>query len=180
MDINGKTYLKKSADFGFLFGLIFTWIFFTGIYSTDIPFLGIVSFITFMMVPGLLYLFLERTDRDSYGTIPFSVLWMEGIILFFCGSLILSILMYLFLRFIDPTFIVDRIQMLIDMLEEQGGTENIQQANNFRLAIKGHIIPSAIEFAIVTIWIVVFTGSLLSMAVAGIVKSGIIKRNRKS
>jgi hypothetical protein len=49
--------------------------------------------------------------------------------------------------------------------------EATEMANSLQLLIDKHLVPSAISFAVTSIWSVVFSGSMLSLLIALLVRA---------
>lgn len=170
MDVKGISLFRSGADFGLMFGAMFVAVFFLALFSLETPSLGFVALAGALLVPCLLYKLLARTYRRMNGLATFSMLWMEGIVVFFCGALVLALAVYVFLRWINPFYITDRLQDLSAFYREAGDEDSVAMADTIDTVLHGHIVPAPIEIAIELIWFTVFSGSVLSMAVAGIIK----------
>jgi hypothetical protein len=101
----------------------------------------------------------------------FSALWMHGISIFFFGSILLAAAVYVFLRFMNPTFIVDNLRVAIDVYRSLGVPEANEIADSLQMMIDKHMLPTAISLAISSIWSVVFSGSMLSLLLALLVRA---------
>ena len=95
-----------------------------------------------------------------------SALWMQGIVMFFCASLIMALAVYVYLKFIDT----DYISRLINMTKEMAGRvpEYSAMLGEVDLDAVAKIV-TPIKLSMELLWMGVFSGSLLSLAEAMIV-----------
>ncbi len=121
-------------------------------------------------VPVITYFFLRRAYIAELGTTRFSALWMQGIVMFFCGSMIMALFAFIFMRWIEPDFIISQMESLIDAYRQLNMDGTAEIADTFQHAIDQGIIPTAIQVSMQMIWSGVFTGSLLSIIVSLIVQ----------
>ena len=121
-------------------------------------------------VPAATFLFLRRSYMRDNGLTLFSSLWVQGIAMFFCATLLLAMFEYIYLRFINPTFMVDTLNRMADAFSVSGTADGEKTAGMLRGMLKQNLVPNAINVALETIWTGVFTGSLLSALMAGVVR----------
>lgn len=176
MDTKGTSPFRKGADAGLMLGLLMTAAFFAALYSLNVPLLVVAAIACAVAVPVVVYRVLRSRYVSMRGMATFSAMWMDGIVAFFCGSLILALAVFVFLRWIEPAFVVDRLEELSAMYREAGDADSVALADMFDTVVRGKIVPSAIEIAIELIWVSVFTGSVLSMLLAGIIRLMKVKK----
>jgi hypothetical protein len=152
-------------------GIIMIVLFLAAAYSLQIPMLGIPALALIVAVPFVVYFMIRRDYLRYPGMRFFSALWLHGICTFFFGSLLLAAAMYVFLRFIEPTFIIDNLRNAIDVYRSLGVPEATEMADAMQAIIDKHMVPSAISFAIGSIWSTVFSGSMLSLLIALLVRT---------
>lgn len=162
---------KRGADDGFRVGLFMIALFFAAVYSMHVPVLGFLAFAMMIAVPFIVYRLMKR-DYVRYPNMQFfSALWMHGISIFFFGSILLAAAVYVFLRFMNPTFIVDNLRVAIDVYRSLEVPEANEIADSLQMMIDKHMLPTAISLAISSIWSVVFSGSMLSLLLALLVRA---------
>lgn len=139
----------------------------------------IIGNILMLGIPFLAYWLLRRKFIESEGKTPFSGIWLHGIIFFFCGSLIMAITAYVYLRYINTNFIVEQIHLLSNTYSQLGTPEAEAFAHQFERLIEYHLVPSAIQMAFSLVWFCSFFGSMLSLILSIIVKYLPIRNRRK-
>lgn len=166
--IKAKSPFRRGADDGIIMGLLLVAVFFTGTLSFSYTLASDLTPILMLAgVPLLTYFLLRRSYVRDNGMTLFSSLWMQGIVTFFCGSLILAIVMYVYMRWGNPGFMremVIRMSEFYDSMPETPQSREVSQI--FHTMLDENVFPSAINVAIESIWLGVFSGSLLSMLAA--------------
>ena len=100
-----KSIYARGADCGLWLGLCFIALFLLAAASMRVPALNIAVIATAACVPVLSYRFLRRTHVAAHGLTSFSALWMQGIVMFACGSLLLGAAAYAYIRLVEPRFV---------------------------------------------------------------------------
>lgn len=162
---------KRGGDDGFVFGIYLVVMFFATAYSMAVPFAGLLSTLMMLAVPVVMYRFLRRTYVAFGGKLTFSELWLQGIVTFFCGGLISGLVAVVFMRWIQPDFIVSQANAAIKIWEESGLPQGQEMADVLRKAIEQKMIPSSIQLVIEMLWLQVFSGSILSIVLSLIIRS---------
>lgn len=166
--IKAKSPFRRGADDGIIMGLLLVAVFFTGTLSFSYTLASDLTPILMLAgVPLLTYFLLRRSYVRDNGMTLFSSLWMQGIVTFFCGSLILAIVMYVYMRWGNPGFMremVIRMSEFYDSMPETPQSREVSQI--FHTMLDENVFPSAINVAIESIWLGVFSGSFLSMLAA--------------
>lgn len=176
--IKEKNPYKRGADDGVILGLILIILFLAMTFSLKYPLANLLGLLLFFVgVPMTTFFLLRRSYIRDNGLTLFSSLWMQGIVMFFCATLILALFTYVYLRFLNPSFMVDMLNTAAAHYENLGTARGHQTADIMHAMIHQNLVPSAISMAIETIWVGVFTGSLLSALVAGIVRMKFWKNN---
>lgn len=96
---------------------------------------------------------------------------MQGIMTFICGSLIAGLVAVVYLKWINPDFIADRLQEAIDFYSGSGWQQGEEMADLLQNMVKAHVVPTPIQIVIEMIWLGVFSGSLLSLLMAVLVRA---------
>lgn len=135
--------------------------------------LMLMSLGTLMMlcIPIVAYILLRKAFRESRGNSTFSAVWLHGILTFLLGSLILALVIYIYLRFVNPTFLSDTLSMLIDTYSEIDSPQTSQLTDMLTTIKQQNLLPSPIQYAFSMIWTCGFFGSILSMLLALIVRA---------
>ncbi len=171
MSAPGTSPYRRGADDGFIFGVMLCVMFFAGVFSVSAPVLSVVALIIFIAVPFVIYTFLRRAYITDLYTTQLSSLWMQGIMTFICGSLIAGLVAVVYLKWINPDFIADRLQEAIDFYSGSGWQQGEEMADLLKNMVKAHVVPTPIQIVIEMIWLGVFSGSLLSLLMAVLVRA---------
>ena len=124
-------------------------------------------------VPVVLWVMLRRSYRYDRLLTTFSGLWMHGIMIFLCGSLILGLAAFVYMRFISPGFIYTQARLAVDLYSQIPEFETF--AETLQKAIDRELLPSPIMLSFTIIWLGSFSGAMLSMIEAGLIKA-IVKK----
>ncbi len=170
MTTENKSPYRRGADDGFYFGIYLSILFFASVFSLEIGILGLLTMIMTLGVPFVIYYFLRRTYVDERGKSPLSSLWMQGIMIFICGSLISGMSAMIYLKWINPDFIIGQVNMAIELYGNSGWPQGEEIANTLQRMIDNHLLPSAISLVIAFIWMAMFSGSILSLIMSLIVR----------
>lgn len=162
---------RRGADFGVYFGLYLTALFFASAFSISAPLLSFLSLVLIAGVPFVIYFMLRTSYRKDYCKTLFSSLWMEGIAIFFFGGLIASFVSVVYMRWINPDFINTQVDTLIDLYRSIDWDRGHEMADIFQRAREQHLLPSAIQITVDMLWLIVFSGSILSMLMALLVQA---------
>lgn len=162
---------KNGANRGATLGVILSVMFFCSIYSDTIPFLSLLAFAIMAGVPFLIYRWLRKTYVANSGIPTLSMLWMQGIVTFACGSLILALVSASFLRFVKPDLIMETVHKVIDLYSSLPDNQSHQVAQLLSQMVKAHAVPSAVSISLEMVWLGIFSGSLLSLLISLIVRS---------
>ncbi len=158
---------RRGADDGFIFGLYLTLMFFGSIFSPRLPLLGFLSFALMAGVPAVIFLFMRRYDRAMQGCATFPMLWMQGVVIFTCGILISGALLVVYMKWVEPDFIVRQLEGIVEMGRQAPDTALAEAGDIASQMIKARFIPTPI--AVVTEFIMgaIVSGSLLSILLGG-------------
>ncbi len=74
----------------------------------------LIADVLLVAVPAVLWVMLRRSYRYDRLLTTFSGLWMHGIMVFLCGSLILGLVAFMYMRFINPGFIYAQARLAVD------------------------------------------------------------------
>ena len=171
-----KNIYARGADDGLWMGLYLTLVFgVTGI-SLYVGVLNLVALVLMAGVPFMAFYFLRRTHKATYGMTLLSALWMQGIVMFACASLIFGLLSFIYLRWIDPDFFVRVLTLGIEYYSriEAEGADAV--ADELRMILDGGALPNASTIVMVWMWLTMFGGAVLSLVLSAIVKSVGVKR----
>lgn len=162
---------KRGADDGFIFGALLSAIFLSAFFSLDHPGLGMATFALALSVPFVTFVFLKRAYVADNCKTPLSSLWMQGIIMFLCGSMISGVVAVICLKYLDPTWMTRTLETALEAYRQMDTPQADQAAEIIEAILDNHLVPPAIEIVFQTIWFGVLSGSVLSVLTALIVRT---------
>ncbi len=126
------------------------------------------GFLTILVPFAAYWLTLMFGRSISETEITFGTLLRFCIYLFFFGSMILAIAQFVYYRYINPDYLAEQVDKLIEILARYSDSQPSVSA--FITQIKEVGIPSASSVAIQTIWINIVLGFILGLPISAIVK----------
>ncbi|MCC8039260.1 MAG: DUF4199 domain-containing protein [Bacteroidales bacterium] len=167
-----KSIFLRGAESGAFMGLFLAMMFILMALSLDWPLLGPITTVMMIAVPFLTYYFLRRSYVKDLGLTKFSELWMEGIVIFACASLIMAVAMLVWMRYVEPMFLNRCLDLAIQVWDQTGNQELVRMME----VVKENNALRDSDVAMETIWGGIFTGSILSMLVALLVQARKVKQ----
>lgn len=161
---------RRGADRGYLFGLWFTAIFLSWIFSSQIPLLSLLTVGLVIATPFLVYRMLRSSHLDQHGMAQVSSLWVEGITMIMCGSLICAAVMVIYFKWIDPDYMARQLQLVVDMYASTGDESLAEPARLSKAILDNHAVPTASTWTLAMWLFTVSSGSLLAGLMALLVK----------
>lgn len=135
------------------------------------PMLFLPTLILMLGVPVVTYITQKRTFTHQRELSTLSALWLQGICMFFFGSLIMGVAVYASLRWIWPGFINDQVNAVIQIYGSFNDPDIATLVKGLERARDTHALPTPIDITLELMYMVVFTGSLLSLVSALIVRA---------
>lgn len=175
-----KSPYRRGADEGFLFGLYLIVLFLAMTGAERHGLLGLVTMVLAIGVPFIIYALLRRTYRQEGGTTTLSSLWMQGIMIFLCGSMLSGVVAYIYMRYIDPSFLLRNARSAIEVYESLDNPSAREIARGMETLIEHGALPTPIQIVFQSIWSAVLSGSLLSLVTGLIVRSTGNRRLRQA
>ncbi len=166
-----KSIYRRGADDGFWFGIYLSVLCVALFKSIDSPVLFLAAMVMVAAVPVIVYFFLRRGYRVDNCKRQFSAMWLHGICIFFFGSLLMALTAYIYLRFIEPAYINNSINMAKELYLAVDTAEAREIANLLQKIQDNNLQPTAGGTAMQIIWFGVLTGSLLSMVLSSIIRA---------
>ncbi len=170
-----KSVFRRGADDGFYFGIYLTALFFLWAYSMRVPFFAELNFVMGMCVPVRTYRFLRRYYGSERGLLRVSALWMHGIVIFFCGSLILALVSYVFFRWIQPGFILNQVEYAVEVCSAASWARGQEMADLAQAVIDNDMLPKPNWISMEIVFTGTFSGSMLSVLMALLVMARPVK-----
>lgn len=170
---NSKSIYRRGADDGLIFGLYLSLMFVVmAVALTGGSVLASLTGMAMILaVPVLLYFFLRKSYLADDRRSPFSAMWLQGICIFFFGSLLMSMTAYVYMRVIHAGFIPEVFETAREAYENTGTEDGATLARMIKKIQDNNLYPTPATVAMEIVWIAVFTGSMLSMLVSLIVRT---------
>lgn len=165
-----KSIFRRAAEGGLTLGVIFVCIFLLG--TVTGPLMGLLALFLMIYVPVYVYRNLKATYFSAHGLMTFSGLWLEGILLFVCASILLALGSFIFMRVIVPDYVPAVSRQIVAFLEANPQMNGTSMSTQQLGASFASIRP--IDISMTLMWGASFTGSIASLVIAGIVKSKIV------
>jgi hypothetical protein len=163
---------RNGAEDGLIMGPLLALTVLTVAATSYVAALFLPSILLLIAVPTVAYLLLARRYNAAYDT--YSAVWMHGICIFFFGGLLLGAFALVCLKWVWPGYIADQLTLMVNILSTAPDAQMQEMATNISNNIHTGLAPTPIDIAIELIMMSVFSGSLLSMALAWV-----IRRRRK-
>lgn len=160
----------RGAQDGIFMGLYMIVIFLMAAYQIYVPLLNVIFLALALGVPFIAYFMMRRDFLKIPQMRFFSAVWMHGISIFLFGSLILSIGVFVFLKWIEPYYFSNLIDQAIASARMLSTPDTEQLAEQLTKVKNSGLMPGAGEFAFDIIWSVVFSGSILTMFLTWILR----------
>lgn len=167
MSEENKSVYMLGAEDGLLMGPLMTAAIVLCGMSTYYAWVSIPALVCLFAVPVLAYFRLAYGYRKGGCRMSFSGLWLRGICMFFFGSLILAAVVFVLLRWFDPGFVIHQIDKSIEIYNSMG---NKEMADTLAVVKKSEMLPTALDMSLMLIYIAVFSGSILSLIYAAIIR----------
>lgn len=169
---------KIGADDGLYFGLYLAAMFLAMFYCMTIPILSVIALTMVVVTPIIVYFRLRRTFYIDGKRTPMGSLWMQGIVMFFCGSLISGLVALFMMKIVDPGWLRRTLEISVNTLEQLGdGHDDTYQL--MQTMLDRNIIPSPIQIVFQSLWTAVLTGSFVSL-ICSLLVVGIGNRQRSA
>ena len=163
-----KSPYRRGADDGFIFGVYLTVMFFASILSGGSVLLTMLSGVMMAGVPLVIYMFMRSYHRSLGVAGSFAMLWMQGVVIFFCGMLIAGTVLVVYMKWINPDFVIDQLNAVASLKDTAPGTNLEVAAETARKMIDANFIPAPIDIVVEMLMLAIVTGSFLSMLLSGI------------
>ncbi len=167
---------RRGADDGLIFGLYLTAMFFASIFAGSFAPLSLLGAVMMAGVPVVIYFFMRRYDRSLGPAATFAMLWMQGVVIFFCGMLIAGTALVVFMKWIHPGFVAEQLTAVAALKGAVPGSQIDLAADVAEKMIEAKFIPAPIDIVTEMLMLAIVTGSMLSMTLSGLFA---LRRNRR-
>lgn len=171
-----RSIYERAASNGLWMGIYFSILFLAMVGSMKWGVLNLVVMTLFFATPYLIFMQMRRTHVAAHGMETVAGLWMQGILTFCCGSLLLCATSYLFLRWGYSDFMYDSC---VQILEAYNSTPDLPRDEIYNIAqsiVNNRFVIRPADIAVAYFWMGSFSGSILSLILALIVKRTKIRK----
>lgn len=161
----------RGAQDGVLMGAVLCGIFASWALSLRVAAASLAFPLLCLAVPVLAWWLLRRGYRADLGLSTFSALWMHGICIFFFGTLLMAAISIVWLQWLEPGLISRSLNSAADVYAQLGTPEATRLAEDVRRIIERGMVPRPVDVALALLWTGVFSGSILSIVLAAIIRA---------
>lgn len=174
--MNPNQVYREGAYQGIIMGAFLTVTSILSLLSYRSSTLSILATIFIVGVPFLQFRLMAGVYDKYRREVSFSSLWMLGIAIFIGGSLICALVTYGYLEFVNPDYFYTLGNEMLATLEQTPELRGSELHEMIRFYVDENLFPSAIGYCVEMVLLTVFSGSILSMILAPVVK--LVKRQQ--
>ena len=175
--MEAKSVYRQGADEGVPYGILLVAVSLAFVYSGRHEALSLVALVLLCLLPVRLVVIIRRYNARCGGMAPFSALWMLGIMATGCGSIICAAVTYVVLEYAEPTFLYDQMEAAVEAYSQLSSAPGGEEMyTNLRRALDQGMVPTPIQFVVSMVWLTAFTGSAVSLVIAGVTRAMSNKR----
>lgn len=163
---------RRGASDGALMGLVLCGIFASWALSMRVAAASLAFPLLCVAVPVLAFVLLRRGYRADGCRSTFAMVWTHGICIFFFGTLLMAALALLWLRWWEPGLVRDSLLQAADVYSQLPSEQAQRMAADVQALVERGMVPRAIDVALALLWAGVFSGSILSIILAAIIRAG--------
>lgn len=161
-----KSVYKSAAEAGFPTGLYLTVVSIGMMLGVKFGVLNIPVLMLLAGFPFYLAWQMQRVVKNEPEKGNFSPLWLFGIYTVIFGTLICMLTTYLYLMFVDPSFIRDSLNQAIETFSQLPDSGAHHMSEVMRQAMEKNVYPTKTQFVTSMGWFTCFAGSMLSLVLA--------------
>lgn len=164
-----RSIAARAADGGLIIGaLIMIMVLGVG-FSAVFGGASIVVWVGTLATPFILYYLLRRSYAETNYGLSVIELWAEGIAMFFLGSLVPATVVYLLLKFVQPDFMANQLELAVEELSRMEATPESEQLIGTLTTLRDSgLLPTPTQVAAQLIALNIFVGMVLSLIEANI------------
>ena len=162
--------LRCGARNGLRFGVYLTVFYAASLFSRQAAVLNLLSLVMIVAVPFVVYFLMKADYRAVAGRYSVGSLWLDGMTTVVCGSLVAGVFMLAYLRWINPTHLSDEWTLMASTFAESPDASVRAYGEQLQSALDNGFTLSPGVFTMTLVWMAGFTGSLLALALALLVK----------
>lgn len=174
-----KSVFQYAAEYGLVFGLYLSCIFFTCIYGNVSTLISMAGMLLFIASPILVFKFMRKFHNSHLSTSTFGSVWTLGVMIYLCASMICGIVTYIWLQYVMPGFILEQAQTALATYEAIPELKNHAITTTLRQAIENHLLPTPIVIVFQMMWITIFSGMIVSLILSPLARMRRIKNGQQ-
>ncbi|MBO5053218.1 MAG: DUF4199 domain-containing protein [Muribaculaceae bacterium] len=159
---------RPAAENGLVLGAYFSVLAIMGLMVIYYPVLSWVVLLMMLCVPFIVFRYMRRAAVSANGTARYADTALHGISMVIFATLIMSMVVYIYLKFINPDYIFNTVNGMIVALKDSGRQEDLEIAEQLGRVVEAHALPSAIKMVIPLAVLTVISGFILSLILAPI------------
>lgn len=163
-----KRKYKYAADYGFILGGYIAVFFVLDFLFQNNALVGILQTLGLFGTPIVCY-YISRQYRDKAwgGYIRFGQVWSFGIMLFFFASLLMSVLYFIYSKYINTDFLTIRYNESIYLIEKMKGLTKYENYRKELLdAYIARGVQTPIQYVFDQLWTYISGGAILFLAIS--------------
>lgn len=161
-----KSPYRRGSEDGFFFGFYLMAMFFSSIFASHLPLLTMVSMAMIVAVPLVVYRMMRSYERSLGALASFPMLWMYGVVVFFCGMLIAGSALEIYMKWIEPDFIIGQLRGVAALEGTAPGTFIDTAADLAAKMIEANFVPAPMDIVAELLMLAIVTGSVLSIVLS--------------
>lgn len=166
---NGYSPAKCGADNGLRFGVYLSLIYAAMIGSAFMPVANLIMLVLLVGVPFFVFRLLSADYRRAAGGHNLAAVWLNGMMTFICGGLLASLVLFVYLRWVNPGFLSMQWDMIVNGFASSPDPSLREFSEQCRAAAENGFQVSPIIFSMSLLWMVAFAGTLTSLVLAVII-----------
>lgn len=159
---------KQAANDGLVLGAYLSATFVAMVGSNANFLLSALSLVMILAMPVLMYYLMRRYYLKHNCEPNFLMVWNVGMYGLGFASVLCALVTYVWLQYVQPTFIYDQAQAALALYESLPEASDV--ASVLRLTIENGLLPTPIQFAVQMIMITLFVGMIISLVLTPIAR----------
>ena len=169
MERSRSVYVRGAEDGLVLGPVMAAGVVLTGV-AAYVPWVAVPALALLASVPALVYILLRRGyAADGCGS-SLSALWLQGICPFFFGGLLMAAAAYAAIRWGRPGFVAEQVTAAAALYSAAPDAGAREMGEALGRAVEARILPTAIQVALELLYAAVFSGSILSVVLAAVIR----------
>jgi len=162
---------RHAARFGLFLGFYLSVMLIAMLISHKAPGAGLLGLIMMLGVPVFAYRIERGVLTATDGKATASSIWFTGIMSFIGAALLTGAVTSIYFKWIDPTYITDRLTEAATMFSTSPIAYFQDMGHTAQLILETDNIPTATDIAISIMWLISFSGIILSGIVTPVTKA---------